>query len=531
VKKYHHRCQYVTKKNLDLLLKSTPNFRRREDLTDDMRSTIAHKAYLAQINRSYGVITALTKEYKVSRQFIYNLLYTLQIALILSFSVSQETIAKNRRKSIEVILSLRFEGKCSLGAIATIMKRFDLPYCSESYISQTLKEIGGLLPQAQKIELDEEFEAYGVADEIFVKSKPILITGEPKSTLMLGATLAEDRTNETWSKHFESILKANSKLKISGMATDEGKGLCLAIEKTFPFITRQPDTYHGVAHIFGLLRSRFEKKVDMAIKKEKERDSVCMGRKTDELFEKKYKLYELALQETIQAVEEYEDFTYLYMCIIKQLQPFHSDGETRDREKAEEEIGVALDLIEELGKESINKDVQTVRGLLPELLNYFEQTKKSVKKCRETGLGDSTLKVLYLAWQWNKSLIKAKKQSRKDKAKWERDFYLEYARDLIGEEFEKIKETVFDELDNIIQASSAIENINSILRPYLDSSKNQTSQEFLNIFMFYHNHRRYKAGKRKGKTPMEIFTGKKQDKDWIDLLLDIVEKKKPDFFL
>jgi hypothetical protein len=192
---------------------------------------------------------------------------------------------------------------------------------------------------------------------------------------------------------------------------------------------------------------------------------------------------------------------------------------------------VALDLIEELGKESINKDVQTVRGLLPELLNYFEQTKKSVKKCRETGLGDSTLKVLYLAWQWNKSLIKAKKQSRKDKAKWERDFYLEYARDLIGEEFEKIKETVFDELDNIIQASSAIENINSILRPYLDSSKNQTSQEFLNIFMFYHNHRRYKAGKRKGKTPMEIFTGKKQDKDWIDLLLDIVEKKKPDFFL
>jgi hypothetical protein len=102
---------------------------------------------------------------------------------------------------------------------------------------------------------------------------------------------------------------------------------------------------------------------------------------------------------------------------------------------------------------------------------------------------------------------------------------------LIGEEFEKIKETVFDELDNIIQASSAIENINSILRPYLDSSKNQISQEFLNIFMFYHNHRRYKAGKRKGKTPMEIFTGKKQEKDWIELLLDTVEKKKPDFFL
>ena len=531
MKKYHQRCHYVTKKNLDLLLESTPNFRRRKDLTNDMRSTIAHRGYLAQINKSYGAITALTKEYNISRQFIYNLIYTLQIALILSFSVSQESIIRNRRKSTEIILSLRFEGKCSLGAISTIMNRLDLPYCSESYISKTLKEIGGLLPQSQKIELDGEFEAYGVADEIFVKSKPILITGEPKSTLMLGVTLAEDRNNETWSKHFESILEANPRLKITGMATDEGGGLCLAIEKTFPFITRQPDTYHGVAHIFGLLRSRFEKKVEMAIKKEKERDSVCMGRKTDKLFEKKYELYELALQETIQAVEEYEDFTYLYMCIIRELQPFYSDGETRDRAKAEEEIAVALDLIEELDNHSVNKDAKTIRGLLPELLNYFEQTKKSVKKCQEIGLEDSTLKVLYLAWQWNKSVIKAKKKSRRDKAKWERDFYLEYAEDLIGKEFEKIKESIFDELDNIIQASSAIENINSILRPYLDSSRSQTTQEFLNIFIFYHNHRRYKDGKRKGKTPMEIFTGQKQDKDWIELLLDMVEKKKPEFFL
>jgi len=531
VKKYHCRWKHVTKKNLDLLLEVTPKSRRRPDLTDEIRSTIAHCAYMAQQNKSYGAITALTEQYDISRQFVYNLLYTLQIALILSFSISEESVVTSKRKEIEKILSLRFEGKSPLSGMSEVMKRFEIANCSESYISQVLKEIGGLLPQAQKIDIDGKFSAHGVADEIFVKSKPILITGEPKSTLMLGVTLAEDRTNETWSKHFEAILKANPKLEITGATTDEGKGLCLAIEKTFPFITRQPDTYHGVAHVFGLLRSNFEKKVEMAIKKEKERDRVCMGRKTEELFEEKYELYELALQETIEAVEAYEDFTYLYICIIKELQPFYSDGEVRDRQKAEEEIKVALDLIEELGKESINKDTQTVRGLLPELLNYFEQTKKSVKQCQKLGVLDSSLQVLYLAWQWNKSVIKAKKKGRRDRATWERDFYLEYAQDLLGDEFERIKKDVFEELDNIIQASSAIENINSILRFYLDVSRNQTSQEFLNIFMFYHNHRRYKDGKRKGKTPMEIFTGQKQEKDWIELLLDAVEKKKPDFFL
>ena len=521
----------LPKKNLDLLIEVTPKSRRRLDLTDEIRSTIAHSAYMAQQNKSYGAITALTQQYDISRQFVYNLLYTLQIALILSFSISEEDAAKSKRDEIGKILSLRFEGKSPLGGMSEVMPRFDMPNCSESYISQVLKEIGEVLPEVQEIDIEGELSAHGVADEIFVKSTPILMTAEPKSTLLFGIKLSEDRTADSWSESFESILKANLQLEITGMTTDEGRGLCSAIETIFPFITRQPDTYHGVAHIFGFLRSRFEKKVDMAIKKEKERDRVCMGRKTDVLFEKKYKLYEEAQKETIQAVEEYEDFSYLYGCIIHQLQPFHNDGETRDRERASEEIMTALDLIEELGKESINEDVKTVRGLMPELLNYFEQTKESVKECQKLGISESLRKVISLAWQWNKAVIKARKKGRKDRAKWERDFYLEYAKDLLGDEFERIKEAVFDELDNIIQASSAIENINSILRFYLDASRNQTTQEFLNIFMFYHNHRRYKNGKRKGKTPMEIFTGQKQEKDWIELLLDIVEKKKPDFFL
>ena len=94
-----------------------------------------------------------------------------------------------------------------------------------------------------------------------------------------------------------------------------------------------------------------------------------------------------------------------------------------------------------------------------------------------------------------------------------------------------MKDKVFGELDKIIQASSIVESINSILRPYLDRSKNQVTQEFLNLFAFYHNHRVYNDGKRKGKTPMEILSNQKQGKDWIELLIDTVEEKEPLFFL
>ena len=93
-----------------------------------------------------------------------------------------------------------------------------------------------------------------------------------------------------------------------------------------------------------------------------------------------------------------------------------------------------------------------------------------------------------------------------------------------------IRKHVYEEPDKIVQSSSPAECINSIIRPYLNSSKNHITQETLNLIMFYHNHRRYRAGKRKGRTPNEILTGRKQEEDWIGLLPDIAEKRDSSFF-
>jgi hypothetical protein len=157
--------------------------------------------------------------------------------------------------------------------------------------------------------------------------------------------------------------------------------------------------------------------------------------------------------------------------------------------------------------------------------------KKAIQRCKKLGIDDETITTLTLAWQWDKALTKAKKEDRRKRAKTESLFYLEYAKDILGDNYEKIKIAVFFELNSIIQASSMVENINSILRPYLDHSKNQVTQEFLNLFAYYHNHRRYKAGKRKAKTPMEILTGEKQDKGWIEVLTHFIETVEPNFFV
>jgi len=127
-------------------------------------------------------------------------------------------------------------------------------------------------------------------------------------------------------------------------------------------------------------------------------------------------------------------------------------------------------------------------------------------------------------------VVKSKSANARQYNKEHEAFYLEIADDYLQDDFNLIKSQVYTDLYQIVQSSALVECINSIIRPYLNNSKNQVTQEMLNLIMFYHNHRRYKAGKRKGKTPMEIFTGETQEKDWIELLFDVVKEKDPSFF-
>ena len=76
-----------------------------------------------------------------------------------------------------------------------------------------------------------------------------------------------------------------------------------------------------------------------------------------------------------------------------------------------------------------------------------------------------------------------------------------------------------------------VECINSIIRPYLNTTKNHVTQEMLNLIMHYHNHRRYRDGVRKGKSPMAILAGEEQAKDWIAILFDLIREKDPELLL
>jgi len=503
----------------------SPKFIRRPDLTLAIRAILVLQVYQAQINRDWGVISGLAREYQVSREFLYSLLATFkeEIGNLFFPSAKPELISKEEAEAY--ILAQRFEGKSSIDAISTLMKRFNIPFSSIGYISQCLSYAGKSLPNVLENKGEEvQFIAFA-DDEIFSKSTPILITVEPISSAILRIELVDHRSADEWSNHYQDILENDFSPRL--LTSDGGTALGAARAKIFPESPWQLDSFHAIAHRLGDWVRRLEKSAYAAIEISDKRANTLASAKTGTVIDKRLNRCFAADEAANQAIDLYDSFSYLYQYIIQQLNVFDPEGEPRLQNQVKENIELALELIEYLNHKSINKMVVSIKTALTDILTYFSDVDVALENCQKLTSDQDALRALYLAWQWNKAVTKSKHTSRKHKAIEQRDFYLELAELFVNdkEKYTELKAGVFDELDQIIQASSMVECINSILRPFLNTSKNQITQAFLNTFMFYHNHRRYHAGKRKNKTPMEILMDEEQTEDWVVLLQKEVRKK------
>ncbi len=507
---------------------TTPlKFIRRPDLTLMMRVNLIIQAYRAQQNISKTYIADLAREHQVSRTFIYNLLSRFK-RIMQGFFIPEESSDIDSVAVVEArILAYRFEGKSSIEGISSLLVRASSPYTSVGYISQYLKRVGESLPNTLSNYGPEAKTLTFLSDEIFSKSHPILITVDPISSAILRIELSDQRTAEQWRNHFQVIGDHGFNPKL--LSSDEGVGLCAAQTEMFAEIPWQLDTFHGIAHRLGEWSRRLEKQAYKAIEAACKDEDILDSAKSDSVIDKRLTRALVADDAARQAIELYDSFRYLYHYLVHQLNIFNANGDLRECADVQLNMEAALDLMEYLQHDLINKEVSSIKRNLPDLLTYLDTAKEAVKNCQGLCSNNDALRALCLAWQWNKATIKSKKTARKHRAIEQREQYLELASLFINdkEKYHKLKAMIFDELDEIVQASSMVECINSILRPYLNASKNQITQEFLNTFMFYHNHRRYRAGKRKGKTPMEILTGQEQKEDWIVFLQNAIREKEP----
>src|SRR6266478_4540625 len=162
-------------------------FMRRPDIDTVARVHIAAQAFLGL--GVYGAITQIAKSYRVTRLFVYKLLW--QLMLLYELEVCAPSSPEAVRKEVDRhILLLRFEEHCALERIAQILKQLGLPFSSVGYISQLLAVDAQDLP---KEEWTKALIIFLLCDEIFTLRQTIMFTVEPRLLAILKIDFDEKR--------------------------------------------------------------------------------------------------------------------------------------------------------------------------------------------------------------------------------------------------------------------------------------------------------------------------------------------------
>ena len=423
-----------------------------------------------------------------------------------------------------------FLGGCyTILGISQLLKRKGISNNSIGYISELLNRIGQELSPTISLEEGVTYGLIFASDEVFSRRSPVLITVDPVSSVILRMELATNRKSDSWEVHWQSLLDAG--VLPLYLTSDEGIGMKAAKEKIFPNITHQTDTFHAIAYHLGEIFRILEQQTYATISEEYKCQKLLQSSKSQMVSARRFADYHSAKAKAADFITLYEDFSFWYEFVIEQFQIFDDKGQLFQVEQAKKNLDLGIQEIEKLDwffktkNEKMEKIVTTIKNLSPKLFPFLIHAKKVVDdllleaSCEAESLA---IQALCAAYQSRKNRIKTKNsKSKKHFALKEEEalFRAQLLLESTSINFEKLHKKVYKRLGTIVQSSAMVETINSIVRSYFNVSKNHINQSQLNLIRFYHNHRRYIQGERKGHTPMELLTGQKQKKDWLDLML------------
>ena len=485
-------------------------FIRRHDLTPHTRIEMVRLAWLNQ--GIYGKMTHIAQEYHISRTFLYQLMWAANLQLETLFSDQQPHIEDPHPLFEPFILLLRLEGKCSIPSLSAILKYFQYQPNSVGYLSECFQNYGAALPST--LSMAEHKVVFYLSDEIFARHQPILVTIEAHSTAILKMQLASERSAETWKAHCADLGK--HRFHSIGMASDRGLGLMAGYHAACPDARWVCDRFHAFQDLFDR-RRQLERKAYAAIAKEDEAVKTFHNAKSEAHLHKRLQHYAHAHQACEHAIARYDQLDLLLHLLRDAFHLCSPFGRLRTVVGVRSELTSLLSLIAEIDDAVLPTLLQPIRSHLDDIFAPCAQAEAMHAELLGL-LSQQSLDALVLAWHHEhlsyQSSPKPKRYHQHESQQW-----LDFAEGLLDKQFALLKVLVFEKLDAIVQASSLVELVNSFIRPYLNSSKGQITQETLNLIMFYHHHRRYKSGKRQGKAPIELLTGEALEVDWIALFI------------
>ncbi len=354
-----------------------------------------------------------------------------------------------------------------------------------------------------------------LSDEIFAIRAPILVTIDAQSTAILKIELASDRSAQTWETHFNDL--GAHRFHSLGMASDRGVGLKAGYQAACKEGFWVCDQFHEFQDLFNRCH-QLERKAYKALGKEIKAAETFANAKREANLHKRLEQYDQACQTCEDAIEKYDQLDLLLSMLSQTFHLCSDSGRLRTVEEVRSDLMVILSMIEEIDDEKLPRILKPIRSHMDDIFAPFGQVERMHTELLAL-MPEPIVHALALAWHHD-HLCSQTHGKKKQYHRRESDYWLNFSEGLLDSQFDKLKVLVFEKLDSIVKASSLVEMVNALIRPYLNSSKGQITQETLNLIMFYHNHRRYKGGRRQGKAPIELLTGEALQDDWVDLFIE-----------
>ncbi|MFH1463957.1 MAG: hypothetical protein ABIO70_06205 [Pseudomonadota bacterium] len=357
-------------------------------------------------------------------------------------------------------------------------------------------------------------------DEMFSQGQPVFAGIDLDTQYLFQLEVHETRSGEAWATSL-GRLRDRQGLHPGSVVKDAGTGLAKGVGEAFPGIQENDDLFHA-KFAMGKVALRLERSAYAAIayvdalevRRAKHVDGPSSLRRSlgQQLA--------YARKQEAKAIDRFDRFDALRREAERVLElADRGSGRLRTSTEVVEVLERVAEAMKAIGGKHVRGVARYIHNRAKGLGRYLDDLVRRLDEVTEEAGGELVVEATVRAYQ--ASLVHSRRGPRWDKRDREQELGLA-AKELIEvTEREpaalwKAISAVFPVLAQRHRASSAIENLNSVLRPYLVVQKS-TSQCFLDLFRFYWNTRIREWGPHKGTSAHELLTGERVD-DWLTLL-------------
>jgi hypothetical protein len=458
----------------------------------------------------HHTVTALADELDVSRKFVYQQASTAKAALEEAFAAADEPddkvlfylpVTKNRIR--QIVVALVFLCHSSLRGVVEFCCDILAVKISVGTVHNILQDAVAKARPYNRQQNLANVEIAGL-DEIFQSGLPVCVGADVASGYCFLLSLGEHRDADTWGVHLLDLQKRGFDPKAT--IADFAAGIRAGQQLAMPGSTCRGDTFHAMQEItpvVSYLENRAYDAIDALHKLEQKKTKTKKrGRSTKSVARKLYlarpaEAKAVALADDIALLESwlhYDIFAVSGMPYVERCELF--DFICTELKTREELCSHRIPRVRTLLENHRDELLAFAAQLDADLLDLAKEFQVSVDVVRE--LADLQALGQHHPRRWQKEAT---------------------VRDKLRGHFHSLNAAVQDLTDQVVRASSIIENINSRLRSYFFLRK-QLGPDYLELLQFFLNHHRFLRSdhpERVGKSPAELLTGQTHP-HWLEML-------------